>query len=184
MSTTYWAGEERVLVLRCTQKLLKHVGPPVADPPASTTALGDWYAQPLAVGHQRYVLLVSERSRLPVLMPGRDVKHLASHFPAALSRVLAGLGVPAEVIARERAEAGEIVIAKTASRSVLGTLNDFSHMLRWQLWDDPAPDLTIEAVRLSDTPVGPLGPSWPDEFTFRLLGCEAPRLRGRRSQSY
>jgi len=37
----------------------------------------------------------------------------------------------------------------------------------------------MEAVRLSDTPVGPLGPGWPDEFTFRLLGCEAPRLGGR-----
>jgi len=173
-----------MLVLRCTQKLLKHTGPPVADPPASTTALGDWYAQPLAVGHQRYVLLVSERSRLPVLMPGRDVKHLAVHFPAALSRVLAGLGVPEEVIARELAEGGEIVIARTASRSLLGTLNDFSHMLRWQLRDEPDPDLTIEAVRLSDTPVGPLGPGWPDEFTLRLLGCEAPGLRRRRGQSY
>lgn len=169
-----------MLVLRCTQKLLTRVGPPLADPPQSTTALGDWYAQPLAVGHQRYVLLVSERSRLPILMPARNVKHLAARFPAALSHVLEGLGVPAAVISQERAEASEIVVAKTDSRSLLGTLNDFSHMLKWQLRDNPEPDLTIEAVRLSDTPVGPLGPGWPDEFTFRLLGCEAPRLRGRR----
>ena len=173
-----------MLVLRCTQKILKRIGSPIADPPASTTALGDWYAQPLAVGHRRYVLLVSGLSRLPVLMPGRDVKHLATHFPAALARVLAGLGVPEEVIDRELAEAGEIVIAKTASRSLLGTLNDFLHMLRGQLRDEPDPNLTMEAVRLSDTPVGPLGPGWPDEFTFRLLGCEAPRLRGRRDQSF
>ena len=173
-----------MLVLRCTQTLLKRVGPPIADPPASTTALGDWYAQPLAVGHQRYVLLVSERSRLPVLLPARDVKHLAAHFPAALSRVLAGLEVPEDIIARELAEAGEIVIARTASRSLLGTLNDFSHMLRWQLRDEPDPNLTMEAVRLSDTPVRPLGPGWPEEFTFRLLGCEAPRLGGRRGQTH
>src|SRR5450830_833438 len=115
-----------MLVLRCTQKLLKRIGPPVADPPESTTALGDWYAQPLAVGHQRYVLLVSERSRLPILMPARNVKHLAARFPK-------GLGVPAAVISQELAEAGEIVVAKTDSRSLLGTLNDFSHMLKWQL---------------------------------------------------
>ena len=172
-----------MLVLRCTQKLLKRIGPPIADPPASTTALGDWYAQPLAIGHQRHVLLVSERSRLPVLMPGRDVRHLAAHFPAALVRVLEGLGAPEEVIARELAEAGEIVIAKTASRSLLGTLNDFSHMLKWQLHDNPDPDLTIEAVCLSDTPVGPLGPGWPDKVTFRLLGCEASPLRRRRSHA-
>jgi hypothetical protein len=54
-----------MLVLRCTQKLLKRIGPPVVDPPASTTALGDWYAQPLAVGRQRYVLLVSEPRPTP-----------------------------------------------------------------------------------------------------------------------
>ena len=32
-----------MIVLRCTQKLLKRIGPPLADPPASTTALGDWF---------------------------------------------------------------------------------------------------------------------------------------------
>jgi len=118
-----------------------------------------------------------------VLMPGRDVKHLAARFPHALARVLEGLSVPAAVISRELAEAGEIVIARTASRSVLGTLNDFSQMLKWQLHDNPDPDLTVEAVRLSETPVGPLGQGWPDEVTFRLLGCEAPRLRGRRGHA-
>ncbi|HZL64518.1 MAG TPA: hypothetical protein VFD50_06210 [Thermoleophilia bacterium] len=172
-----------MLVLRCTQKLLKRIGPAITGPPESTTALGDWYAGPLAIGHQRYLLLVSERSRLPVLMPGRDVKHLTAHFPEALARVLEGLGVPAPVISREIAEAGEIIVAKTASRSVLGTPNDFSYQLKWQLWDDPAPDLTIEAVRLSHTPVGPLGPGWPDEVTPRLLGCEAPRFRARRGRA-
>lgn len=101
-----------MLVLRCTQKLLKRVGPPVADPPASTTALGDWYSQPLAVGHRRFVLLASERSRLPILMPGRDVKHFAKRFPAALERVLARLGVPAAIIRRELAEMDEIIITR------------------------------------------------------------------------
>ena len=65
-----------MLVLRCTQKLLKRIGQPVADPPQSTTALGDWFAQPLSVGHQRFVLFASEHSRLPILMPAKDTKHL------------------------------------------------------------------------------------------------------------
>ena len=171
-----------MLVLRCTQKFLKRVGPPVAEPPASTTALGDWYAQPLALGHQRYLLLVSGRSRLPMLMPARDTKHVAAYFPAALSRVLEGLDVPAPVISREIAETSEIVIARTASRSGLGTLSDFSQMLKWRRWAEPEPDLTVEAVRLSRTPVGPLRPGWPDEVTLRLLGCGAPPRRGRGGQ--
>jgi hypothetical protein len=167
-----------MLVLRCTQKLLKRVGPPIADPPESTGALGDWYAQPLAVGRQRFVLLASERSRLPVLMPGRDVKNLAANFPKALERVLLSLGVPVVSLLRELEAASDVVIAKTNSRSVLGTLNDFSFMLKWQWSDKPAPDLTEESLRLSRTPVGPLGPGWPDEVTLRLLGCDAPRFRG------
>ena len=73
----------------------------------------------------------------------------------------------------------ETVIARTASRSVLGTLNDFSQMLKWQLWGVPEPNLTVESVRLSRTPVEPLGLGWPDQVTYRLLGREAPPHRRR-----
>ena len=149
----------------------------------SSTLLGDWYAGPVAVGHRRFVLLISEHSRLPVVMPGRDVKHLAENFPDALARVLLGLGIEASAAEREVEATRQAVIAETNNRSLLGTLNDFSHMLKWQLHDNPDPDLTVEAVRLSETPVGPLGQGWPDEVTFRLLGCEAPRLRGRRGHA-
>lgn len=59
-----------MVILRLTRKLLARVGPPTPDPPASTTVLGDWFGHLVFVGHQRYVILVSERSRLAVLLPG------------------------------------------------------------------------------------------------------------------
>jgi hypothetical protein len=59
---------DTVVVIRCTQKMLKRVGPPASEPPASTTRLGDWTANLLGVGRQRFVLLVAERSRLPILL--------------------------------------------------------------------------------------------------------------------
>ena len=74
---------------------------PRRSPSPRTTVLGDWYASPLDIGHQRFVLLISEHSRLPVLMAGRDLKHLADNFPDALAAVLWGLGIPAAVIQRE-----------------------------------------------------------------------------------
>jgi hypothetical protein len=159
-----------MIALRCTKKLLARVGPPQEVSEPSTTILGDWYACPLAVGHQRYVLLISEHSRLPVLMAGRDLKHLAINFPDALAPVLWGLGIDAAAVQREVEATREAVIATTNSRSLLGTLSDFSFMLRWQLPDRPDLDLAQAALELSHTPVGPLRPtSFPDRVTRQLL---------------
>jgi hypothetical protein len=160
-----------MVALRCTKKLLARVGPPQEVTAPATTILGDWYACPLAVGHQRFVLLISERSRLPVLMAGRDLKHLADNFPNALAAVLWGLGISAVAIQRELEATGEAVIAKTNSRSHLGTLNDFSFMLKWQLPDRPNLDLVQAALELAHTSVGPLRPlSFPDKVARQLLG--------------
>ena len=120
-----------MVAIRCTARLLARVGPPQEVSVPTTAVLGDWYAAPLGVNRQRFVLLISERSRLPVLMVGRDLKHLTDNFPDALAPVLWGLGISAAVIQREVQATREAVIAKTNSRSLLGTLTDFSFMLKW-----------------------------------------------------
>jgi hypothetical protein len=158
-----------MVALRCTKKLLARVGPPQEATEPTTTILGDWYACPLNVGHQRFVLLISEHSRLPVLMAGRDLKHLTDNFPDALAAVLWGLGISAAVIQREVEATREAVIAKTNSRSHLGTLTDFSFMLKWWMQGRHDIDLVEEALRLSRTPVRPLGPGFPDKATRQLL---------------
>ena len=100
-----------MVALRCTKKLLARVGPPQEVTEPTTTVLGDWYACPLNVGHQRFVLLISEHSRLPVLTAGRDLKHIADNFPDALAAMLWGLGVDAVAIRREVEATREAVIA-------------------------------------------------------------------------
>jgi hypothetical protein len=158
-----------MVAIRCTKKLLARVAAPQEVTRPATTILGDWYAKPLNVGHQRLVLLISEHSRLPVLMAGRDLKHLSDNFPDALA-VLWGLGVDAAATRREVEATREAVIATTNGRSHLGTLNDFSFMLKWQLPDRSDLDLVQAALELSHTPVGPLRPtSFPDKVTRQLL---------------
>ena len=160
-----------MVAIRCTKKLLARIGAPGPVVEPTTTILGDWYAQPVAIGHQRLVLLISEHSRLPVIMPARDVKHLAENFPDALARVLAGLGIEASAVKREVEATRKTVIAQTNSRSLLGTLNDFSFLLKWGLQDQPVADLVQAALRLSRTPVQPLGRAgFPDKVTRSLLG--------------
>jgi hypothetical protein len=167
-----------VVILRLTRKLLSRGGPPAAVTIPSTTVLGDWFAQPVSVGHKRYVLLVSERSRLPVLMPARDVKNLARNFPGALAQELHGLGVPSAVVDREVEATREAVVAVTNSRSVLGTLNDFSRALSYYLFDEPEANLVEGALLLSRTPVSPLDFASPARVTRRLLGLDAERASG------
>ena len=159
-----------MVAIRCTKKLLARIGALSSVTEPTTTILGDWYARPVAIGHQRLILLISEHSRLPVIMRARDVKHLARNFPEALARVLLGLGIEMSGAEREVEATREAVIAKTDSRSLLGTLSDFSFMLQWQLPDRPNLDLVQAALELSHTPVRPLGRAgFPDRVTRELL---------------
>src|SRR2546423_11165605 len=101
-------GENRtVVIIRCTRKLRRRVGPLTPETGRSTTRLGDWYANLLGVGRQRLIICVSERGRLPLLLAASDVKNLARHLPGTLERVLVGLGVPGSRIKAELAQMQE-----------------------------------------------------------------------------
>ena len=92
-----------MVVLRCTQKLLVRLKQ--ADNLAtveSTTRLGDWYGNILQLGRRQHLLFISERSRLPVVIPIREGKRLASVFPDTVCEVLSNVGVAASDIADER----------------------------------------------------------------------------------
>jgi hypothetical protein len=137
--------------------------------PPAATKLGDWYAQSLAVGQQRHVLLISEHSRLPVLLPGRDLKHPAHNFPETLSALLCAPRLPRVVIVNEIAEMRTAVIATTQSRSLDGTLGEFAILLKVHLKDQANADLLAAALWLSRTWVAPLNNETPDTMTRRLL---------------
>ena len=118
-----------MVVLRCTQKLL--VRPKQIDrlpPVESTTRLGDWYGNILRIGRRQHLLFISERSRLPVVLPIRELKRLGTAFPDAVCASLAIVGVTAEDIADERVRMSEIAFGRTRNRSLLGTLNDYAFM--------------------------------------------------------
>lgn len=155
-----------MVVLRCTQTLLKRLHQrPVEDAPASSTVLGDWYANILWVYRKPLVLAVSARTLLPVLLPARDPASLGPRLTAALGHVLAALGIPARRIEEEQRQMAQITFARTISRQVLGTMNDFDRML------DPAPgqSLISAALELADAPCGPIGMESPDRATVNLF---------------
>ena len=165
-----------MVVVRCTRKLLARVLPPVIrEPPRSTTVLGDWYGNLVAARPTHVVVFLSQRSRLPVLLPGQGMRHLTGRFADAVASVLGDIGVSSAAIQQERARMSEIVFARTDSRSMLASMNDFVINLKWLLQREPQWTLRQIAAELSEMPVGTLGHRSPGEVTLALMReAEAP----------
>lgn len=115
-------------------------------------------------------MFISERSRLPVLLPARDMANLGRHLAEAVGQVLRALGVRADRIRLELESMAEVHISHTNSRSLLASLNDFTYALKWRLGQEPSAELLSVALELAETPVGPLGYRAPDDVTRQLLG--------------
>jgi hypothetical protein len=158
---------ELMVVLRCTQQLLlrlKQFGDLL--PVESTTRLGDWYGNILPIGRRQHLLFISERSRLPVVIPIREVKRLGTVFPDAVCERLAVVGVTIEDIADERTRMSEIAFGRTSNRSLLGTLNDFAFMAKSGDARRTEPESPEQLMRfLSKTPILPLDGASPIELT-------------------
>ncbi len=165
-------------VVHGTQRFLDHVGTPKpageADP--VTTRLGSWYAT-LARWRPNVALFVSEATLLPVLVPAAPARSLVVRFPAALAEVLEGHGVPAAWINEELAQMDDLVTAKTASRSLVGVLNEFIFLAGHHRAGEPELDLQSLSVDLARTPMSPLYKRHisPDRELAALIGLPSPR---------
>ena len=160
-----------MVVLRCTQKLLQRLKQ-ADDLPAveSTTRLGDWYGNVLEIGRRQMLLFISERSRLPVIIPIRDAKQLPTVFPEAVCEMLAIVGVPAASIADERSRMVEVAFGRTRNRSLLGTMNDFAFMAQSGDTKRAEPESPEEVIRfLARTPILPLKGARPIDLTRALF---------------
>ena len=164
-----------MVVLRCTQKLLvrlKQTGDPQAV--ESTTRLGDWYGTILRIGRRQHLLFISERSRLPVVLPITESKRLSTVFPDAVCERLATVGVAAADIANERMQMSELAFGRTRNRSLLGTLNDFAFMTQTVDAQRAEPESPEELMQfLSQTPILPLGGASPIELTRAAFGLQS-----------
>jgi len=166
-----------MVVLRCTQKLLARLKQadnlPVVE---STTWLGDWYGNVLQLGRRQHLLFISERSRLPVVIPIREARNLITIFPDAVCDVLAAVGVPAANIAEERLRMSEVAFGRTRNRSLLGTINDFAFMAQVGSARRPEAEVPEELMRfLAQTPILPLDGASPTDLTLAVFrGVSAP----------
>ena len=153
-----------MFALRCTQKLLKRMKTPLVDDPArSTTLLGDWYANLVIVGRQQLVLCCCERTYLPVVIEARDIHGLVPRLNIALLKVLVSLGVPNAAVDEELTAMEEVIVARTASKVVIGVMNEYGYMMS----GEHHTNLVELSLELAHTPLFASTSRclWPDEAT-------------------
>ena len=139
-----------------TKKLLDRVKQPVMPPVSEpTTALGNWYATAVFWRLQA-ALLVNERTLFPVLMPLAPAATLMERFPVSLQQTLEARRVPSEFIESEIAAMADGRYARTASRNVLGSMNEFVYLANNYREHRGVSDMTVLSLILSETPCGPL----------------------------
>lgn len=130
--------------------------------------LGDWTAHVIVMRRVHLVLCVAERTLLPVLVPGREMSTLLPRFRAAVGELLQEIRVPIAAIDNELDAMSEIVIGKTTSRRVLGSLNDFVRLAEPFL--DGRPLLQV-ALRLAEAPCSPIDMESPRRATLAAFSA-------------
>lgn len=145
-----------VFVIHGTRKFLDRVNESASAPvEQSTTAMGSWYATVLFWKPQ-LALFVNESTLLPMLMPLAPAATVINRLPAALAVLLEAHGVQGPFIEHEVAKMSDHRLTTTANRSVVGIMNEFTHLGRAYRSSNGADDLVALSLWLAQTPCGPL----------------------------
>lgn len=163
--------------LRATRKVLAYLPKPSDSAAEPDTALGDWYVNRIVLRRMPLLILVSERSMLPIVIRARDVRTLPDRLSDLVaSRLRRVEGVSAQMADAEAAAMRPVVVGKTVNRSVLGALMDFKRLLSGYVWLDPMDDAALPLMEqsLEEVPWFIAGKRMedaiqPTRFTGRLL---------------
>ena len=156
--------------LHCTKKLLDRLKRPIAEAVEPETRLGNWYATVLFWKPQ-LVLAVSEKTLLPVLLPLAPATTLVERFPQAVGEALRAMGVPEAVIAEELQAMGQGTVCKTANRSLIGMMNEFSFLAESYRHHFGTTEPIAVMKKLVITPCRPISYMSPQERLKDTLMC-------------
>ena len=165
-------------IIHCTKKLLKELDVPLVEPdkiPVPTEGIGNWYANLLRIERRKCLLFTNEKTLYTFLIPKilkANLKNMEEEFLINLSYNLQNEGFGLDVINRVMQEYGEIGFAKTSSKSVLGSMNDFTYQYEVHIIGDGGID-NIRILQLNQsinrTPMSSLKYKSPIEALKKLL---------------
>jgi hypothetical protein len=119
-------------IIHCTRKLFKELDVPLVEAdkilqPAE--GLGNWYANLLRIDKRKCLLFTNEKTLYTFLIPKvlkANLKNIEQEFLIKLSYNLQYEGFGLDVINSVMQEYQEIGFAKTASKKVLGSMNQLA----------------------------------------------------------
>jgi len=137
--------------------LKRNPGPNNPGQDALVPVLGNWHANLIRLDKSPIVLCVNDISLLAILVPGRDFPNFVAAFQDRIAGRLGRMGLAADTISAERAAMEIVQIQPSNSRSVLASMNDLVHHLKWRARDhfDFSEADALEDM-LSHTPMGAL----------------------------
>jgi len=167
-----------MVTIRCTRKLFRFLEiTPVENPEPATGALGDWYANLVPTYAGDLIVFVNERSLVTVAVPVREVENLIPLFRLRVENLLLMLDIDQEAIDREISHLEPVQFARTASRGILGSMNDIAW--NYQYLSEEAEvvsrlSLSDAELKLSLMPSGVLDHLLPAEVAIELLEGSYP----------
>ncbi|MBE9918423.1 hypothetical protein G8C92_30985 [Paenibacillus donghaensis] len=115
-----------MLVLRLTQSLLKDMKAAAIED-CESSLLFSWHANMYQLNNRKHIIFMNDLSRLSVIVDGvrsSQLEKMKEKFKTTLSEYLRNEGVSQSLIKQYFLEGSEVVISKTNSRSVLGTMKE------------------------------------------------------------
>ena len=129
------AGQERIVIqrgsmfiLHCTKKAQNRLKVKPSDVLSEpTTRLGNWYCNEFTASRRKYLVFVNERTLLPVVISVKGLKtnaDILELFKQRVFKTFLFMNLSDDKFMPEILEMDDVVFAKTASRSVVGSMND------------------------------------------------------------
>jgi len=115
-------------MLRCTAKVLTLLR--VSEPAIGEACEQDWYANLIWIERRKCLLVTHAGTLFSVFMPNVTAAALRPIGPPVVSAIQAALyaeDLPVDTFAE--LDPGQVAVAKTADRRVLGTMNDLAFTL-------------------------------------------------------
>lgn len=163
-----------MFVLHCTKKAQDRLKvKPVDVFPDPTTRLGNWYCNEFTVSRRKYLIFVNERTLLPIVISVKGLKtsgDILEVFKQRLFKAFLLLNLPDKNFMPELLEMDEVVFAKTASRSVVGSMNDIIAQAKFSCdYHDIDVDSPAMFERLAKMPLKTNGYRFASKLVSELL---------------
>jgi len=175
-----------MLYLHCTAKLAKAARVKLEHAPETDGLhwLDCWYANLVPLSRATdLVLFTNARSLYSIVIPqpAGNITFFAvvSEFSQRLKAVLASLGANEGTVSTAVERHSQFVTCKTASRSVLGSMNEMAFSLQHYAWRkaEEAGGVAIEDLEgmLNTMPLSPLGYRFPVDSFLELFARDSGR---------